>query len=167
VFLWQVFHNKLQTAVALKRRGWHGSPLCCVCNQPENVNHIFFKCVFGQYIWCCIRDAFGLQNYPISIQGLVTQWMTRRLGIPKRLCFAFFAGLAWAIWRNRNKMAIEKLFPLNPDVVIHAAVNFVQIWADLNKEGEAVKMKGMAQRLSNWMHKKDCFNGPYSNIAIM
>lgn len=127
----------------------------------------FFECVFTQYIWCCIRDAFGLQNYPVSIQELVSQWLPKRLGIPKKICFAFFAGLAWAIWRNRNKMAIEKLFPLNPDAVIHAAINFVQIWAGLSKEGDAAMMKDMAQRLSDWMHKKDVFNGSYSDIAIM
>jgi hypothetical protein len=46
-FLWRMFHNKLQTAVSLKRRGWHGSPLCCVCNKPETVNRIFFECVFA------------------------------------------------------------------------------------------------------------------------
>ena len=26
------------------------------------------------------------------------------------------ACLAWAVWKNRNKMAIEKEFPTNPDV---------------------------------------------------
>lgn len=26
VFLWQVFHNKLQTALSLTKRGWQGSP---------------------------------------------------------------------------------------------------------------------------------------------
>lgn len=47
--------------------------------------------------------------------------------LPKKLCFAFIAGLVWAIWKNINKMAIEKLFPLNQDEVIHAAANFVQM----------------------------------------
>jgi hypothetical protein len=56
VFLWQMIHNKLQTATTLKRRGWHGSPLCCVCDRPETVDHIMFQCVFQQYLWCCVRD---------------------------------------------------------------------------------------------------------------
>lgn len=60
VFLWQVFHKKLQTALALSRRGWHGNPLCSVCNLVETVDHILFGCVFSRYIWCCIRDAFNL-----------------------------------------------------------------------------------------------------------
>jgi hypothetical protein len=47
VFLWQMFHDKLPTALTFKRR-WHGSPLCRLCNKPETVNHIFFECVFAQ-----------------------------------------------------------------------------------------------------------------------
>jgi len=62
VFLWQAIHNKLQTVVALVRRKWRGSPLCCVYNKLETVNHILFECVFAQFIWCCVRDAFNLQD---------------------------------------------------------------------------------------------------------
>jgi len=83
------------------------------------VNHILLECAFAQYSWCCIRDAFGLEGFPLWIQealrGLSAvdtggdRWLPRRLGIPKRVCFSFsFAGLAWAIWKNMNKMAIKK-----------------------------------------------------------
>ena len=64
VFLWQAIHNKLQTVVALVRRKWRGSPLCCVYNKLETVNHILFECVFAHFIWCCVRDAFNLQGFP-------------------------------------------------------------------------------------------------------
>ena len=160
VFLWQVFHKKLQTALALSRRGWHGSPLFSVCNLVETVDHILFGCVFSQYIWCCIRDAFNLQSFQTSVNELLAQWLTRRLGVPKRILFVFFAGLAWSIWRNRNKMAIEKRFPINPDAVIHDAINSLNMWCSLHKESDAAKLKELAQGLSDWMHKKPHFTGP-------
>ena len=47
IFLWQLSNDRLQTAMALKRRGWRGSHLCCLCGNPENVNHIFFQMFFG------------------------------------------------------------------------------------------------------------------------
>jgi len=99
VFLWQMFHDKLPTAVTFERGRWHGSPLCCVCTKPETVNHIFFECVFAQYLWCCVRDAFGWAEFPTSRQDFMTGWMPRRLGVPKRL--VIFAGFTWAIWKNR------------------------------------------------------------------
>jgi hypothetical protein len=72
------------------------------------VNHIFFECVLAQYIWCCIREAFGWNQFLTFLQEVLSKWLPRRLGIPQRIVIFFFAGLAWAIWKNRNKMAIEK-----------------------------------------------------------
>jgi hypothetical protein len=58
---------KVKVCCIFKKRGCQGSPLCCVCSESENVNHLLFGCVFAQYVWCCIRDAFGLQDFPTSI----------------------------------------------------------------------------------------------------
>lgn len=86
--------------------------------------------------------------------------------MPKRLCFTPFAGVAWAIWRNRNKMAIEKVFVTSPDEVIHSAIHFLQMWTDLHKEKDRIKMKGMVQSLSDWMMKKEGYSGPCSDIVV-
>ena len=40
IFLWQVDNDRLQSAMTLKYRGWQGSHLCCLCQQPETTNHI-------------------------------------------------------------------------------------------------------------------------------
>lgn len=160
IFLWQVFHNKLQTALNLCKREWHGSPLCCVCHKPETVNHILFECLFAQYIWCCVRDAFSLGGFPVSVQDLISEWMPGRLKIPKRLCFIFFAGLAWSLWKNRNKMAIEKCFPTNPDVVIHSTINLMQMWIDLQKTKDKDKLMELVQCLTCSMGEKK--QGPIS-----
>lgn len=167
IFLWQAIHNKLQTAVSLSKKGWHGSPLCCVCLKPETVNHLLSECVFTQYIWCCIRDAFCLQGFPLSIQELISQWLPRRLGVPKRLVLGFFAGVAWAVWKNRNKMAIEKNFPVSPDAVIHMAINFVQMWAELCRESDRSKMRNMASCLPDWMNQKSRCEGHRSDIVML
>lgn len=83
LFLWQLFHDKLQAAFSLKKKGWQGSPLCCVCGKPETVNHIFFECTFSQYLWCCIRDAFGwkdfqFQNLTLCTNGCQGGWGSLR-----------------------------------------------------------------------------------------
>lgn len=166
--MWQVFHNKLHTTTALKRRGWEGSPLCCVCDRYETVvNHILFQCVFSQYIWCCVRNAFGLQGFPTSIQDILHFWLPRRHGISRKISFIFFAGLAWSIWKNMNKMAIEKNFPTNSDAVIHAAIHYMQMWADLLKERDKLKLEQMATTLSDWMKNKPTYDGPSPDICVM
>lgn len=37
-------------------------------------------------------------------------------------------------------MAIEKLFPSNPDAVIYTTVNFMQFWEDVLKKDDKVKL---------------------------
>ena len=66
VFLWQLSHNKLQKAVALKRRGWKGDLHCCLCNRPETTNHIFCSCFLARLVWIGLGQAFGWGTIPKS-----------------------------------------------------------------------------------------------------
>jgi hypothetical protein len=149
VFLWQMYHDKLQAAVTLKRRGWQGSPLCCVCNEHETVNHIFFECCFSQYLWCCIRDAFGWHDFPTSKQNFLYGWLPRRLGVPQRIVLIFFAALSWAIWKNRNSMAIQKIFPANPNLVLYNTINLLQMWRELMKDPDKIYLSEMVEILGS------------------
>ena len=51
--------------------------------------------------------------------------------------------------KNRNKMATENNTPLNQDVVIHMAIHFLQMWANLHKESDKVKKVEMARCLED------------------
>lgn len=56
-------------------------------------------------------------------------------------------------------MATEKNFPSNPDAVIHEALNYMQIWVELQKEADKDKMKKMARSLTEWMGRKTPYLG--------
>jgi hypothetical protein len=68
--------------------------------------------------------------------------------------FFFFVGLAWAIWKNRNKMGIEKVFPSYPAMVIYKTIKFLQMWGDLIKENDQGTMKNLVKCLEDWIRKK-------------
>jgi hypothetical protein len=87
----------------------------------------------AQFIWCCIRDAFGWTYFPTSIQQILCKKQPRRLGIPQRIVFFFFVGLAWAIWKNRNKMGIEKGLSILPS---YGDLQKYQISADVGRFGQ-------------------------------
>jgi hypothetical protein len=114
-----------------------------------------------------VWNAFGLQGFPTSIQDILHFWLPRRHEISRKISFIFFAGLAWSIWKNMNKMAIEKNFPSNSDVVIHAAIHYLQMWADLLKEHGKLKLEQMATTLSDWMKNKPNYDGPSPDICVM
>jgi hypothetical protein len=105
IFLWQLDNNWLQTALSLKQRGWRGSHLCSLCGQVEDVDHIFFRCSIARLIWCGIRDILEWANGLVSWATWRERWSKGGMKIPKRFALFLFAGLAWALWVNRTKMA--------------------------------------------------------------
>jgi hypothetical protein len=144
-----------------------GEPLCCVCGKPETVDHIFFECCFSQFLWCCIRDAFGWEDFPVSKHDFVYDWVPRRLRVPRRLALFFFAGFTWEMWKNRNKMAIEKKIPSNPDVVLYNTINSLQMWRDFMKEADKVHLSKMVEHLEDWISKRDHRQDFNSDIAVL
>ena len=79
----------------------------------ESTNHVFFGCLIARFSWCCLRDAFGWAGCPSSLSDALGDhvWGGK---IPIRLKFFIIAGVTWAIWRSRNRMAIEKTVPQKP-----------------------------------------------------
>jgi hypothetical protein len=40
VFMWQMYHDRLQTGVVLKKFKWKGDRNCVICGAPETRDHI-------------------------------------------------------------------------------------------------------------------------------
>jgi hypothetical protein len=151
VLIWQLHNNKLQTAVELKKSRWKGDIHCGLCGGIEDTNHIFFGCSLAQFIWCCLRDSFGWDSFPTSWDSLQGGWMSHNLSLPYKLGLFLFAGIAWALWRCRNKMAIEKRFPTSPLDVIWSGVIFVQKWSTLLKEPEQEQIAKALDKVKRYL----------------
>lgn len=126
VFLWQMYHGKLQAVAVLIKRGWKGDHRCCLCRKPESIDHIFFSCPLAQFTWCCIREVFGWEGFPFSSADFMENWLQNKFGANKSLALFIFAGFMWALWKNRNKMAIEKKFPKAPSKAVLNDISFMQ-----------------------------------------
>ena len=35
-------------------------------NEPENIDHIFFRWPIARFAWCSFTEAFGWDSHPIS-----------------------------------------------------------------------------------------------------
>jgi len=151
IFLWQIDNNRLQTAQSLKQKGWQGSPLCALCGKTETVDHIFFHCSIARLIWCGIRDCLGWAECPVSWATWKNKWAKGGLKNPKRFTIFLFAGIAWALWVNRNKMAIEKSFPKDPLQVLYSGISFLQKWRPLLKQADRDDMMKILEVLKSVM----------------
>jgi hypothetical protein len=70
VFMWQVFHDRLQTGEELEKRNWKGNEKCLVCGVVETRDHILFCCPMAKFIWACFSDALGWGGSPDNLQEM-------------------------------------------------------------------------------------------------
>jgi hypothetical protein len=164
IFLWQLGNNRLQTAMAFRQRGWKGSCRCALCGQGEDVNHIFFRCSIARLTWCGVRDSLGWAECPTSWELWRDKWGKGALGIPKRLGIVLFAGVAWALWINRNKMAIERSFPKDPLQILYSSISFLQKWPSLLKPADQDDMTEIVEKLKAWTRRPDIRGARISDV---
>ena len=70
--------------------------------------------------------------------------------MPIRFSMLLFAGIPWALWNTRNKMAIEHITSRSPLQVFHHGIIFVQKWCQLLKATDQDKMREVVERLKAW-----------------
>ena len=61
-------------------------------------------------IWWCLRDVLQWDGCPVSCAEFWDRWLINKFKALQNLCLFIFAGFTWAIWNNRNKMAIERVY---------------------------------------------------------
>ena len=137
---------------------------CCLCGGAESTGHVFFGCSIARFTWCCIRDALGWAGCPSSLSDALDDhvWGGK---IPIRLKFFIIVGVTWAIWRSRNKMAIEKLFPKNPLDVIRSGVAYVQKWRPLLGASVQANIAILGEKMKMWFQNHSPSNGSILDIV--
>lgn len=150
IFLWQISHGKLPAAATLKARGWKGNHRCVLCGEVEEIEHIFFSCPLSSFVWYCVKEALSWEGVPTSMDDLLENWPPNGNRSQKSLGLFIFAGLMWAIWRTRNKMAIEKIFPRKPIETLLYGLSFLQKWEILLKEEDKRSAEQTRETLMAW-----------------
>ena len=134
----------------LKNEGGEGVIFVVLCGRKEDVNHVLFRCSMARFIWCGVWEALAGKNIPTSWEDWRGLQLVNEFKLPKRFTMFLFSGLAWALWKTRNKMAIEHIYPTQAMQVLHLGVSFVQKWRPLLKASDQEKMKEVVDRLKHW-----------------
>lgn len=75
IFLWQMLHDRLQSADCLTQKGWKGDDSCTLCLNKETSDHIFFNCPLAMFAWSSIRECFGWDDIPHSVADFWGRWL--------------------------------------------------------------------------------------------
>jgi hypothetical protein len=123
-----------------------------LCGRHETTKHIFFSCSLARFIWSGLGNALGWDKIPSSMGDLQGSRLSQMFGTNMCLGFFFFAGFTWAIWKARNKMAIERSFPNNPIDIVYSGLSFVQSWRRLLKPTDQDKLMKSVEVLKRWLN---------------
>ncbi|CAN6210841.1 unnamed protein product [Urochloa humidicola] len=102
-------------------------------------------------------------RYPVMAKPV---WKGQlRLHLSISLGSVFFAAFAWALWRNRNKMAIEQKFSSSSTSIIFVGISFLQRWKALLKPDDQLKVDGTIDKMMNWLKNFSTSAGMVSDIV--
>ena len=121
IFLWMAFHDRIQSAVQLRKRKWAGAKECKMCGAVENTNHILFTCPVAAFLWVFLNETLILGATPSSTAELELILLKRNHMFQSVLLF-IFAGALWAIWKTRNALVLEDKVIASPSAIIHKTV---------------------------------------------
>jgi len=102
-------------------------------------------------VWGFLQEIFKWNNYPTSLKDFSESWTQGKGPLPTRLILFVFVGFAWAIWINRNRMAIQHEFPKYPSNIIYSALTFMQKWSILLKEDDWARVKQEKDDIMLWI----------------
>ena len=131
------------------------------------MDHIFFQCSLAYFVWSCLRQVFGRNNIPSSVEEMFCFWIEAK---PKRAyLFRLFllAGMVWALWRNRNKMVFEREFPCSPFVISRDAVSFLQKWKVLLSEDDQSMLEKKVEEVQSWIFSFKSVDGGGNDIVVI
>ena len=148
IFLWLAFHNSVLTKDVLIKRGWKGKDSkCCICNELESLDHMFFHCSLAKFIWGVIRCATGLVDVPTHFQD-VSAWVMKFSTKERNIVAVGVAAVFWAIWRARNAAVFYHVYPHDPIVVMYSISNWIEKWSIMQKGNASQELRIVARRLA-------------------
>lgn len=99
--------------------------------------------------------------------GVRVDWLTGRFGVSYQTGLSCFAGFAWAMWKKRNKMCIQKTFLDKPLDIIHPTLSFVQKWTILMKTLEKAQVEKMAKMVLKYTKGFKPLDSNLSDVGFM
>jgi len=148
IFLWMVYHDRIQAVVQLKKRNWDGAVECKLCGEIETSDHILFQCPVALFLWVFLKQTFGWAAYPSSFGALMENLLLNNKGRVRHLYLFLCAGALWTLWKTRNDLVFNAKIVPAPVVVIHKTIALLTQWKILLKKKDRAKMELMIGEMS-------------------
>ncbi|KAI4987573.1 hypothetical protein ZWY2020_020373 [Hordeum vulgare] len=146
IFLWQWLRGCLPSGVEVIKRNKPGDGICPLYATEEDSNHIFFFCVFAQFLWSCFREVVGGTWCHTNLPHLFIELQASPPSVRHTKCLTVGV-LACTLWTVRNKLVIQGV-PLRraTDAVIKM-YGYLQLWRSLSRSQDRDAINIIISRL--------------------
>jgi hypothetical protein len=103
--------------------------MCCFCNNYEIIQHLFFDCTIGKFIWRIIQLTFEL-GAPTTVRNIFGAWAQNMNIRSKHLLYIEICVMFWGMWLSWN----DNIFNRLPMQVIFRCTHWTWTWALLQTE---------------------------------
>jgi hypothetical protein len=112
VFLWQLVRGKLLCSMQVSKRRGPLNGLCSLCDEPEDCDHIFFRCSLARFMWAGVRELLHCAWNPAGAGDFlaISHSLT---GTYCGVVWFTFAALTWTLWNIWNKLTMKALLLVN------------------------------------------------------
>jgi hypothetical protein len=127
IFMWLVFHGRVQVGVVLGGMSWKGDTRCVVCSVLETIDHIFSPAQWQG--WCGAGSRMLLVSIG-NLEALAISLTTGSLWGCKKYNTKLFslAVILWSLWTTRNKMVMEGVVLQRPAEIFYKTFSCTQSW---------------------------------------
>jgi hypothetical protein len=149
IFLWMLWHDRVQTGEQLKVRKGKGSKRCKYCGKFETRSHLLFNCNISQIICIWVRISLRWAERPTSLQHYEDMMGFGVGHVTDNTTFFVLASVAWSLWKTRNNWVFNNVLIKSPKVITHMILGFLSQWKKLLKLLEALKMEDIIMKLQD------------------
>lgn len=86
IFLWLIRQNAILTKDNPIKRNWVGDKRCYFCNEDENIEHLFFRCLVSKYIWSLISFTIKTPCWSSSFSQF-WEWVAKYMPFNNKIHF--------------------------------------------------------------------------------
>ena len=134
-FIWRSLSGALAVKDRLCSRGIQIDPTCPSCgNGREDINHVLFKCRFGQAVWSLSAihlPPSGSWSNSVFLNIFHLVKCSKKVSLLPEAGL-FFPWVLWHIWKARNAFCFE-FTRLDPSNILEKAIMEAEIWLNLQK----------------------------------
>jgi hypothetical protein len=147
VFLWMLWHDRVQIGEQLTRRKSKHSEFCKYCGHVETRDHLFFNCNITQMIWVWVRVSLRWYRRPTSMTSFQDMLNAGEVENSKSANFFVLASVAWSVWKTRNDWVFNNRLIKSPKALAYQVLALLQQWKKILKMKDQEVMEDTLMKL--------------------